>query len=147
MCIRDSPWQTKSNRGGLDCASRHSTRSTLTASKSSIENWLFGLTLSQCAFKHNKLEFMFHKKQVPHIHTHTSWHTSHVHHAHIHHTHMYARVYTCTHCGSKAILQNFILIDYILQILKIKMFGFLLLLTLMDSKRCEYQNSHHLFLM
>ena len=29
-----------------------------------------GSTLSQCAFKHNKLELIFHKKHVPHVHTH-----------------------------------------------------------------------------
>jgi len=33
--LKARQWQTKSNRGGLDCASRHSTWSTLGASKSS----------------------------------------------------------------------------------------------------------------
>ena len=33
-------------------------------------------------------------------------HTSHVHYDHTH-SHMYARVYTCIHCGRKSHLENF----------------------------------------
>ena len=39
-----------------------------------------GSTLSQCAMDHIKLESMFHKKHVPHIHAHHPRHTPHVHH-------------------------------------------------------------------
>ena len=68
-----------------------------------------GSNLSQCTFKHNKLESMFRKKQVPHIHAHIPPHTSHAHYAYTHYEYMYARVYTCTYRGRKR--QNFILID------------------------------------
>jgi len=44
------------------------------------------------------------------MHAHTSWYT-HAHHNHTHTTHMYANVYTRIHCGRKAILQNFVLIE------------------------------------
>ena len=54
---------------------------------------------------HKKLESLFHKKHVSHIHAHPSRHT-HVSHAHTHDT-MYARVYTCTHCGCKDHLAKF----------------------------------------
>jgi len=67
-------------------------------------------TLSQCTFNHNKLESMFCEKYVPYVHAHHPWRTPHVHHDHTH-SYMYARVYTCTHCGRKDILQNFALID------------------------------------
>ena len=62
-------------------------------------------TLSQSAFDHNRLEFMFRKKHVPHVHAHTPWYT----HAHHDHTHapMYVREYKCTHCGRKGHLANF----------------------------------------
>ena len=49
---------------------------------------------------------MFHKKHAPHIHAHYPRHTPHVHHDHTH-SHMYARVYTCTHCGRKGHLARF----------------------------------------
>ena len=56
-----------------------------------------GSTLSQCASNYKRLESTFHKKHAPNLHAHPSWHT------HAHHTYtydfMYARVYTCTHCG------------------------------------------------
>ena len=68
------------------------------------KNDCLGSTLSQCAFNHNNLEYMFRKKQVPHMHVHTPWHT-HAHHAHT--PHLYARVYTCTHCGRKGYLAKF----------------------------------------
>ena len=38
------------------------------------------------------------------MHVHTSWHT-HAHHAHL--TDIYARIYTCTHCGRKVHLAKF----------------------------------------
>ena len=65
-----------------------------------------GSTLSQCAINYFKLEFMFRKKQISHIHAHTPRHT-HAHHVHAHTTHMYATVYTCTHCDRKGHLAKF----------------------------------------
>ena len=56
--------------------------------------------LSNYAFNHNRLESMFRKKQIPHMHAHPTRHTPHVHHDHTHshmhartHSHMHARVY------------------------------------------------------
>ena len=66
--------------------------------------------LSDCAFNHNRLEAMFRKKHVPHIHAHPIWHTPHAHHAQTHTTHMLR----CTHIhimATKAISQDFVLID------------------------------------
>ena len=68
-----------------------------------------GSTLSQCAMNHTRLESMFHKKHAPHMHAHKTRHT-HASHVHTHDT-MYAHVYNCTHCGRKATLQNFIVIE------------------------------------
>ena len=72
-------------------------------------------TLSKCAFNHKKLETLFSRKQVPHVHAH------HPHHAYAHlarhdhtHTHMHPKVYKCTHCGRKCHLAKFLR----------KMFGF-----------------------
>ena len=56
-----------------------------------------GSTLSHCAKNHTRLESMFRKKHVPHIHAHHTRHT-HAHHAHTY-DYMYAHVYTYTHCG------------------------------------------------
>ena len=65
-------------------------------------------TLSTCAFNYKKLESLFSKKQVPHVHA------QHPHHAYAHfarhdhtHTHMHPRVYKCTHCGRKGHLAKF----------------------------------------
>ena len=66
-----------------------------------------GSTLSQCALKHNKLESMFRKKQVPQIHAYIPQHTSHTHHDHTPYSHMYDRVYKCTHCDCKGHLPRF----------------------------------------
>ena len=77
-----------------------------------------GSTLSQCAFDHSRLEFMFHKKHVLHMHAHPPWHTPYAHHAHIH---MYAKVSICTHYGPKINIYN-------------AMFGFERVLTLKDLK-------------
>ena len=64
--------------------------------------------MSKCAFNHKRLESLFQKKQVPHVHAH------HPHHAYAHftrhdhtHTHMHPRVYKCTHCGRKGHLAKF----------------------------------------
>ena len=64
-----------------------------------------GSTLSKCIKNHTQLESIFHKKHAPHIHAHKSQHT-HASHVHTHDT-MYARVYTCTHCGRKCHLIKF----------------------------------------
>ena len=64
-----------------------------------------GSTLSQCAMNPTRLESMFRKKQVPHMHAHHTRHT-HASHAHTHDT-MYALVYICTHCGRKGHLAKF----------------------------------------
>ena len=45
-----------------------------------------------------RLEFIFRKKHAPHLHAHPLWHT---------HDSIYARVYTCTHCGRKSHLAKF----------------------------------------
>ena len=66
-----------------------------------------GSTFSQCAFKHNKLESMFRKKQVPHMHADPTRHTSHAHHTHTQTTLMYYKVYTCTHYGGRGHLAKF----------------------------------------
>ena len=54
---------------------------------------------------HTRLESMFWKNYAPHIHSHKSWHI-HAHHVHTHDT-LYARVYTCTHCGSTGHIVKF----------------------------------------
>ena len=48
-------------------------------------------TLSQYAFNHSKLESIFRKKQVPHMHAQTPWHT------HAHHAHTITSMLECTH--------------------------------------------------
>ena len=64
-----------------------------------------GSTLSQCAMNHMRLESMFRKKHAPHMYAHKTRHT-HAHHAHTHDS-LYARVYTCTHCGYKGHITKF----------------------------------------
>ena len=64
-----------------------------------------GSTLSQCALDHQKLESMFWKKQVSHIHAHQSRHT-HASQVHTHDT-LYVSVYTYTHCGRTGHLARF----------------------------------------
>jgi len=49
---------------------------------------------------------MFHKKHIPHVQAHHPRHTSHAHLDYTH-VHMYARMYTCTHCGRKSHLAKF----------------------------------------
>ena len=56
-------------------------------------------------YEPHTVESMFRKKQVPNVHAHKSWHT-HAPHVPTHNT-MYARVYTCTHCGRKGHLVKF----------------------------------------
>ena len=65
-------------------------------------------TLSKCAFNHSKLESLFQKKQVPHVHAHHPQH-AYAHFArHDHtHSHVHSRVYKCTHCGRKGHLAKF----------------------------------------
>ena len=58
-----------------------------------------GSTLNQCAMNHKKLESMFRKKQVSHIHAHKPRHT-HAFHVHTHDT-LYTSLYTCTNCERK----------------------------------------------
>ena len=71
-----------------------------------------GSTLSHCAMNYTRLESMFRKKQVSHIHTHHTQHT-HAHHAYTH-DFMYAYVYTCTHCGRMGHLTKFVMIGYVI---------------------------------
>jgi len=54
---------------------------------------------------HTRLESIFHKKYVPPMQAHKSWHT-HASHVHTHNT-MYAHVYTYTHCRRKCHLAKF----------------------------------------
>ena len=65
-------------------------------------------TLNNCAFNHKRLETLFSKKQVSHVHAHHPQH-AYAHFArHDHtHTHMHPRVYKCTHCGRKGYLAKF----------------------------------------
>ena len=51
-----------------------------------------------------RLETLFQKKQVTHVHVHLLRNTPHTHHTH---TFIYARVYTCTYCGCKGHLTKF----------------------------------------
>ena len=67
-----------------------------------------GSTLNQCVMNHTRLESMFRKKHAPHMHAHLSRHT-HAHHAHTYDP-LYAKVYTCTHCGHTSHLAKFIMI-------------------------------------
>jgi len=54
---------------------------------------------------HTRLESLFRKKQVSHMHAH---HTRHTYASHVHtHDTMYAHVYTRTHCGRKGHLAKF----------------------------------------
>ena len=64
--------------------------------------------MSNCAFNHKKLESLFQKKQVPHVHAHHPQH-AYAHFArHDHtHSHVHSRVYKCTHCGRKGHLAKF----------------------------------------
>ena len=52
-------------------------------------------------FKPDRLESIFRKKHISHMHTHTPWHT------HTHHAHKYAHMYTCSYCGRKGHLTKF----------------------------------------
>ena len=100
--------------------------------------------LSNCAFNHNRLESIFHKKEVSHMHANTPLHT-HGHHAHT--LHLYARVNKCIHCGRKGYLAR-ICFDRINSINFInKNFGFLMMLTPVDPKENGYQNPHLMCLM
>ena len=67
---------------------------------------MFGLYFEPIVFKHNKLESMFHKKHILHMHAHPTRYTPHVHHDHTH-SHMYVRMYTCAHYGRKGYLAKF----------------------------------------
>ena len=73
-----------------------------------------GSTLSHCALNHTRLESMFCKKQIPSMHAHKPRHT-YAPHGHTYNT-MYAHVYTCTHCGHRATLLNFVMIGCMIQI-------------------------------
>ena len=93
---------------------------------------------------HTRLESMF-QKQVSHMHAH---HTRHTHASDVHpHDTMYAHVYTYTHYGLRAILQNFVMIEYIFQILQINLFGLGKVLTSLDPQKYGYQNPPLLYLM
>ena len=67
-------------------------------------------TLSNCAFKHSKLETLVQRKQAPHVHAHHPRHT-YAHFAYHDHTHshVHSRVYKCTHCDRKGHLAKFYL--------------------------------------
>ena len=65
---------------------------------------LFGLHFELMCLDHKRLEFMFRKKHIPHIHAHPSRHT-HAYHAHT--RDLYAHVSTCTHCGRTGHLAKF----------------------------------------
>ena len=68
-----------------------------------------GLTLSQCAMSHKRLEFMFRKKHAPHLHAH-----HHGIHVFLMFTHMIPWMLerTLIHIpATKTTLQNFIMID------------------------------------
>ena len=66
------------------------------------------LTLSNCAFNHNRLKILFQKKQAPHVHAHHPPHAYAYSARHDHtHTHVHTRVYTCTHCDRKGHLARF----------------------------------------
>ena len=61
-----------------------------------------GSALSQCAFDHKRLKFLFQKKQAPHIHAHT------LRHAHaLGHAHKCAHVYSYSHYGRRGHLAKF----------------------------------------
>jgi len=62
-------------------------------------------TLSTCAFNHSRLEFLFLKKQTPHIHAHHPY--AYVAHHDNTYTHKHSKVYKCTHCGRKGHLAKF----------------------------------------
>jgi len=64
-------------------------------------------TLSSCAFNHTRLEFLFSKKQTPHIHAHHHHAYAYVAHHDHPHTHKHTKVYKCTHCGRKGHLAKF----------------------------------------
>ena len=85
---------------------------------------------------------MFRKKHAPSMHAHKPRHT----HA-SHDDTRYAHVYTYTHCGRKATLQSFTLIELMTQILQINLFGLGKVLTPMDPIEYGYQNSPLFYLM
>ena len=79
---------------------------------------------------HKKLESMFRKKQVSHIHVHQSWHT---HASHITHMTSFMLVCTLVHIvDARATLQSFVMIEYIIQILQASLFGLVKVLTTVD---------------
>ena len=88
-------------------------------------------------------ESMFHKKQVPSMHAHKSWHT-HAPHVHTHHT-MYAHVYTCTHCGRKGHLAKFYYDRIHDSNLANKFVGLGKELTPMDPKKCGVPKTTPIF--
>ena len=79
------------------------------------------------------------------MHAHKPRHT-HAFHAHTHDT-RYAHVYTCTHCGRKGHLAKFALIELMIQILQIDLFGLRKVLNPMDPIEYGYQNSLLFYLM
>ena len=101
-----------------------------------------GSILSQCAMDHKKLESMFRKKQVSHIHAHKPRHT----HAHTHDT-MYSHVYTCTHCGRMVHLAKFCYerldaLNFVSKHVWVRKGT-----TPMDLRKCGYQDPPLLYLM
>ena len=68
-----------------------------------------GSTLSQCAMNHTRLDSIFRKKQVSHMHAHHTRHT-HASHAHTHDT-MYVMCTLAHIVDVRATLQNFVMID------------------------------------
>ena len=70
---------------------------------------------------HTRLESMFHKKHTPHMYAYKPRHT---HASHVHtHDSMYAYVYIVHIVDIRVTLQSFVMIEYILQILQINLFG------------------------
>ena len=95
-------------------------------------------TLSQCAMNHTRLESIFRKKHAPHLHAHPSRHT---------HDTMYARVYICTHCGRTGHLAKLCYDRLNVSNFASKNIWVRKGTTLMDPRKCGYQNPLLLHLM
>ena len=106
---------------------------------------MFGLHFEPMCHEPHTFEIHLSQENAPHIHAHKSRHT-HVSHVHTHDT-RYAHVYTCTHCGRKGHIVKFTLIELMIQILQIDLFGLGKVLTPMDLIEYGYQNLPLLYLM
>ena len=102
---KDFVSKKKKKNDSLSHHALHATTNEINVLKNKMNN--LSSTLSSCAFNHTRLESLFQKKQVPHVHAHSHHAFAYVaQHDHTP-THKHTKVYTCTHCGRKGHLAKF----------------------------------------